>query len=220
MRMTRSQTRRVVLLTLCVAMSATGGCRTRLGGGKASEAAALSRRVDELERELREAKLRGEEAEAKLTSAAKGDDEVVRATPMLAGIEIDRLSGPTPGDRDGFPVYVRTLDGRGRFIQAVGRLEIEVFVADASDGPAVAPVRVGGASLGPLELREAYRASVMGIHYRADVVADAAFVRGTSGAELAVHDLRIVARLTDALTGRVHEATTVIPARIAGQERR
>lgn len=77
---------------------------------------------------------------------------------------------------------------------------------------------VGRASLGPLDLREAYRSSVAGTHYRVDVVADEGFMRspGFRGG-LAKYDLRIVAHLEDALTGLTHETVGQIPARDRGR---
>lgn len=208
-RTTPFATRTILIIAIAAAMPA---CSTRVGGGKASEAANLARRVTDLEREVQAQTLRASEAEAKLYAAAQQSDEITRATPVLAGLEVDRLSGPTPSDLTGFPVFVRTLDGRARFIQVVGRLEISVLAAPK--GGAGEPVRVGGASLGPLEVREAYRSGVAGTHYRVDIVADDAFLRSSAfRGSLSRHDLRIVARFDDALTGRSHEATTIIPAR-------
>lgn len=208
-RTTPFATRAILIIAIAATMPA---CSTRLGGGKASEAANLARRVTGLEREVQAQTLRASEAEAKLYAAAQQSDEITRATPVLAGLEVDRLSGPTPSDLTGFPVFVRTLDGRARFIQVVGRLEISVLAAP--ENAAGEPVRVSGASLGPLEVREAYRSGMAGTHYRVDIVADDAFLRSSAfRGSLSRHDLRIVARFEDALTGRVHEATTIIPAR-------
>ena len=171
----------------------------------------MARRITDLEREVQLQTLRASEAEAKLAAAPQTSDEIARATPVLAGIEIDRLSGPTPSDAIGFPVFVRTLDGRGRFIQAVGRLDIEVFVDDVG---ATSPIRVASATLGPLDVREAYRSGVAGTHYRVDVVADPQFLRSmTYRGGLARYDLRVVARFDDALTSQRHEATETIRAR-------
>jgi hypothetical protein len=200
--------------TLCVvlaALAATGACRTRLGGGKASQAAMLAKRVTELEREVQSQMLRANEAEAKLHALPQQGDEIARATPVIAGIEVDRLSGAAPGDVTSFPVFIRTLDGRGRFQQAVGRLEVEVFAAPQGDG---SMVRVGGVVLGPLDLREAYRSGVAGTHYRVDVPIENSFrwSPGYRGAP-ARYDMRIEATLEDALTGQRYQASGVIRAR-------
>lgn len=195
------------------ALLGAGGCRTRIGGGDAAEAANLAMRVTELEREVQVQTLRANEAEAKMRAMPSADADVLLATPALAAIEIDRLSGPSRSDVAGFPVFVRALDGRGRFLQVVGRLEVEVFVEEGAAGGAGAE-RVGGATLGPLEVREAYRSGITGTHYRVEILASDAFVRSPAyrGA-LARYTLRIVARFDDARTGQRVEATTIIPAR-------
>lgn len=199
-------------LTLALLLATLAGCRTRLGGGDAAEVSSLAKRVTELEREVQLQTLRADEAEAKLAANPRISDPITRATPVLAGIEIDRLSGPTPADAASFPVFIRTLDGRGRFIQVVGQLEVEAFVAsDATNAP---PVRVGSATLGPLDVREAYRSGVMGTHYRVEIAADPQFLSApTFRGGLSRYDLRIVARFDDALTSRRHEATATIGAR-------
>lgn len=213
--MTRAST--VHLFALAAMAAATlplcgmGGCKTRIGGGKEGQTAELARRVTDLEREVQLQSLRANEAEAKLT-AGTPSAEVALATPVLAGIEIDRLSGPTRSDTRGFPVFIRTLDGRARFLQVVGTLEVEVLLA--TPDPSSTPTVVGSARLTPLELREAYRSSVAGTHYRVDIAASDAFVRASGyRGGLARYDLQIVARLDDAATGRRHEATALIPAR-------
>jgi len=95
--------------------------------------------------------------------------EVAAATPVCVALDIDRLSGLRDSTDDGVPdlmvVRVRTLDGRSRFTQVVGRLDVQVDLVrgDAS------PTRIGQVSLGPAEVREAFRSGFGGTWYAVDV---------------------------------------------------
>ncbi len=77
--------------------------------------------------------------EAAATRTAPMDSDVLAALPRVASIELGTLTGFFPGDR-GKPatsvnVYIRPLDGRQRFTQAVGTLEVEVFLIPPGPGP-------------------------------------------------------------------------------------
>jgi hypothetical protein len=119
---------------------------------------ALTARVCELEAALAEAQ------------TAPGDravsPEVVAATPHVAVVEIDRRSHARDDNEDGrldeLQVYVKPLDGRRRFIQLAGSLTVTATVVP----PDAAPIVLARAELGPAELRDAYRSSFMGTHYR------------------------------------------------------
>jgi hypothetical protein len=64
-----------------------------------------------------------------------------------------------------FEVLLVTLDGRDRFMQVAGSLDISVRDAGADED--AAPVYVK--QLGPLAVRDAYRSGFMGTHYVIDI---------------------------------------------------
>ena len=190
----------------------------------------LQDQVTGLEAELGESKAKINELQSVL--AGTGDAparEVLEALPRCSGIEIERLSGPI--DKDGEPgypesieVYIRPFDGRQRFVQVVGTLTVEARYLPASatqgaddrsleagvrsssggdGGVAGGGVLLGAATLGPSELREAYRSGFTGTHYT---------VRLTPPGNVWVLDGAIVISvvLLDRVSGLRHEAWRVV----------
>ena len=179
-----------------------GGCRIAAptaADDVRRENAALKDRVAQLE-------ARTSELEAKLAANASTSDaaEIAAATPAVAGIEIDKLSGlvrfdaiePKPSEprqiepKQRVAVYVRPFDGRRRFTQAVGTLMAEVRSVNGAV--------IASRSLSVTELREAYRSQFSGTYYLAeiDVLPEQA---------AAIDSVRVV--LVDMLTGARHEST-------------
>lgn len=172
-----------------------GGCRIAAPTAADDirrENATLKERVSQLE-------ARTSELEAKLSMKAANAEaaEIAKATPVVAGIDVDRFSGFSPANLAGGPrrltVYVKPFDGRRRFVQAVGTLLVE---ARAKEGSVVAT-----RSLSIAEVREAYRSQVTGTYYAVEAevpenrVGDVASVRAV---------------LQDLLTGARHEASCEI----------
>lgn len=172
-----------------------GGCRL----AAPTEADNTRRENAELRARVAALEARSAELESKLAATAADRDaaDVLAATPVVAGIEIDRLSGMEPGvggeGNRRCTVYVRPFDGRRRFTQAVGTLLIE---ARAADGSVIA-----AGSLSVPELREAYRSSLTGVYYEGTV----AVPSGRAGDVVGVR-----AVLVDRTTGVRHEATREI----------
>lgn len=181
---------------LSLAVGTLGGCRIAApsqADTTRQENAALKERVALLE-------ARTSELEAKLAARAPSADaaEIAKATPVIAGIEIDRFTGFGAADPSGkprrFTVYIKPYDGRRRFMQAVGTLLVE---ARAADGSVIA-----SRSLSVAEVREAYRSQVTGTYYAIE----------TEVPESRVGDVASVrAVLQDLLTGARHEATRELP---------
>jgi len=115
-----------------------------------------------------------DEAQAKLAEAQRvlnWDDQELRsairqAIPRCVRLEIGMLSGAvdtdlTPGF-DAVDIYLIPRDGRGRFVQIVGTLDVR---ADYLPGGSGESRLIAHQTLDPQALREAYRSSLMGTHY-------------------------------------------------------
>lgn len=204
------------MLLLVAAAFSLAGCT--VGGSRSASAEndLLRRERLELKQELDRLQRDNADLKAKLAAAsgprpAGLDAEALAALPVCASIEIDGLSGWTPVSpaepARGVAVYVRPLDARARFVQAVGVIEVEaISVPSMSMGGQ--PRRVAGAVLGPPMVREAYRSGFMGTNYTIDLVFDAPIDRTADpGASLLLR-----ARYIDALTGRSHETERTLPA--------
>lgn len=155
--------------------------------------------------------------------------DVIASVPRCAGIKLDMLSGLV--DKDGVQgaeaadVYIRPFDGRQRFVQVAGTLTVEILHlpdlnksggdrASDSDRPDPSTVdagdanvtRLGIVTLGPRELREAYRSSPLGTHYSVRVELspkNEILTGGIAGAGLVLAR----AQFTDAVTGLTHHAS-------------
>jgi hypothetical protein len=193
---------------------------TLLGcGGKPkdfdNENDALRRKVLDLETRVSSLSAENGELAAKIAELTRERDvmvegssvsaEVIESLPRCAAIEFARYSGPA--DRDGTPgidvieVFVRPFDGRRRFVQVAGRLTVSaVLLPPSSDGQTPQPQLLGSVTLGPRELREAYRSGPLGTHYSVSIPLDPPnqILNGT---------VVISAELDDAVTGVVHRTT-------------
>lgn len=145
-----------------------------------TEGDTLRARVVELETEVEQLKRREAELLAELRRVRQAqsraeefaDSDVSEFVPHVVDISIGRLSHVRDTDGDGvvdlLRLYIHPVDGRGRFMQMVGQLQVNaVLVPDAAD-----PVSVGRASLSPGELRDAYRSGITGTHYAVQVPLD------------------------------------------------
>jgi hypothetical protein len=121
----------------------------------------LSQRVESLKKEL---------AAARRAAAAEGPENVRR--PTVRRIELRGYSGgiDTNEDRpdDALRLYLRTLDDRNRFVQALGEVEVTAAVIP----PGEEARTVATASFGPKELDDAYRSGFGGAHYTLIVPVD------------------------------------------------
>jgi len=196
------------------------GCRT---GGESSgdvlrkQNLELQTQVAQLQKDASE--LRAKLAELVGAGGTGKSPEVAEATPRVASIEIDFLSGPTAdsstppqSDRNRtVAVYVKPLDGRGRFIQATGKLTVEVSrlvsINQGQQGAADAPARLlGSRTLEPLQLRDAYRAGFTGTYYVVDIPVPASDVQPPG-------QLLLRVRFADAITGASFDSSRIVGLR-------
>ena len=205
--LTRSQIRRACPLSLAVlaACSSLGGCT--IGGSRGvgvennrlrDELAAANKKIESLSAER-------DELTTKLVQQ-RGDvpPDVLAATPALASISIGSLSGLVPADpatAKRVDVYIAPIDGRQRFVQIVGTLQIDAVleVADADASKSAEPQPLASATLTPTQVRDAYRSGFTGTHYTVELPLNA-----PTPAALARRQGTLVlrARFVDAWSGR------------------
>ena len=195
------------------------GCRT---GGE-STGDVLRRQNLELQAQVAQLQKDANELRAKIAELAGASGsksaEVTEATPRVASIEIDFLSGPTQdssapprSDRNReVAIYIKPLDGRGRFIQATGTLTVEVsrlVSLSASDHAAGdAPARLlASKSLDPIQLRDAYRAGFTGTYYVVTLPVPASDLQPPG-------QILLRARFSDAITGASFDASRIVGLR-------
>jgi len=200
------------------------GCRT---GGESS-GDVLRKQNMELQTQVAQLQKDASELRAKLAELVGGSGggaskspEVAEATPRVASIEIDFLSGPTAdsssppqSDRNRtVAVYLKPLDGRGRFIQATGKLTVEVsrltsLTPIGSESPGGdSPARLlASKSLGPLQLRDAYRAGFTGTYYVVELPVPASDLQPPG-------QLLLRAHFSDAITGASFDASRIVGLR-------
>jgi hypothetical protein len=159
---------RLVLLFSAVGFVFLGGCSIHAGGNEdpARVADGLRTRVAQLEADIAQRDAAIAELNKKLEKAQALvlTPEQSAALPTITKVVIDARSGLA---RNGgsFEVLLVTLDGRDRFMQVAGSLDISVRDAGADED--AAPVYVK--QLGPLAVRDAYRSGFMGTHYVIDI---------------------------------------------------
>lgn len=165
----------------------------------------LNQQVESLTRQRDEtlAKL----AEAQRMASWDGQDlaaSVRQALPRCAAIEFGILSGPADTDNlpgfDAVDIYIVPRDGMGRFVQIVGSVDIRV---DLLPGLSEEPLRLGSMTLGPEQLRAAYRSGFIGTHYTARITPAQPIDPGSGSIAMSIE-------FVDALTGVVHQARRVI----------
>lgn len=169
------------VIALTMAWSASG---CRLGGPRnfENENDRLRRVILELEDDIQQlendrAELRAKLDEARRDRAITLPEEVMDAIPRVSTVEIGRLSS-VDTTADGSPIVVvniRPLDGRRRFVQAVGTMRIEALALPPGVSPEVlesdreAGRALARASLGPAALREAYTGGLVGSVYTVEL---------------------------------------------------
>jgi len=176
--------------------------------GRSRKASArLREEVHQLKEELETSRHQVSELEAKLSEAAdeSGENTVTLLNvPRVAAIELSRLSsvrwGSASEGRTTLDLYVIAVDGRGRPIQLTGSLGAVARFMPVDEES----IELGRVSLSPAEVRDAWRAGVLGVSYQVEIPLQAAPVEGEYGG------IHVSARFTDALTGVDHDATVVV----------
>jgi hypothetical protein len=195
-----------------IALTAVGGLLIGCAGGarvaKANDA--LRAKNASLERQVNELARRNKELEAQLQLAARPPstlpEEILANAPQVTEITIGRLSHARDNDGDGrtdtLLLYLHPADGRGRFVQLVGTVSVHAVLlpgdADATT--------IGRVVFTPIQVRDAYRSTITGIHYAFDVPIQLPQSEGT----LAVGQAAVRAVYADGLTNRTLSADRTI----------
>jgi hypothetical protein len=168
--------------------------------------------LEQVRRERTELRAHVRELTNQLDAAAgERAAEVIEATPRAAELTLDRLTSLY--DRDGEPgfegidMYLKPLDGKSRFVQVAGDLRVQAWLEpeDASGER----VLLDEVLLGPTGLREAYRSTLLSVHYTIQLELDPQLPldrldRPGNGTIL------LLARFDDAITGMSHTAQRVL----------
>jgi len=156
-----------MLLTVAALMAGCGSFKK-----VSQENDRLRAQVIELEVENRQLAGRAAELDGQLqriTNDLPIPPEVRDATPHVAEIVIASVSHAADVDGDGHPdtliVYVEPTDGLGRFVQMVGKLSAHAATLPVDSDA----ITLGRVTLGPLQLRDAYRSTFLGTHYTVEV---------------------------------------------------
>jgi hypothetical protein len=194
--------RTVSSLGLAIVVLASG-----CDGRSRKASARLREEVHQLKEELETSRHQISELEAKLAEAAdeSGENTVTLLNvPRVAAIELSRLSsvrwGSASEGRTTLDLHVTAIDGRGRPIQLTGSLGAVARFMPVDEES----IELGRVSLSPAEVRDAWRAGVLGASYQVEIPLQPAPVEGEYGG------IHVSARFTDALTGVDHDATVVV----------
>ncbi len=213
-------------LTGALALLLFAGCTA--GGSKSASQAndELRRRVMALEDQKKTLEQTNAELLAKATELSKDRGQalpadVLAAMPRCSSISISDLgTWLDPADiakpATSAHVSVSCLDGRGRSMQGVGTLRVEVMVlpagativSDAGERSAkegATPIRTAKIELGPGALRDAYREGLFGASYVVDLPMEPLAERSAA--------VLVRAWYADAITGATHEATKLVDVR-------
>jgi cell division protein FtsB len=123
---------------------------------QAARIEALEQRERELEAQVRSLSLEADPARGGLSAEAE------LARPRLAAISLGSASALRSGAAGPeLAIHLEPRDGRGRFLQIVGSLELEATLLPLGGEPWL----LGRWSYGPLAVRDAWRGGLTGGHY-------------------------------------------------------
>lgn len=211
----------VLALAVPAALAVLSACTA---GGKMSASAANDElRLKIIEKDTRITALEGERDELKVKLAESQrvresnlPQDALEALPRCTGVEIGTLSGFEPADpkvpAKSVVVYLSPRDGRARFVPIVGTLKVQALILPATLDQSVGAkpeehvLAVVERTLGPAEVRDAYRSGLSGTHYAVEI---------PLAAPLADRAARVLFRVEflDALTGQVQKAEWIKPAK-------
>jgi len=135
--------------------------------GLRREVQTLREQVSTLEAQRAELQQQLAVATKPIAEAGAVDAEIAEATPQLVSLTLESGSHFASKGAASEPtvceavMYIKPTDGRGRFMQIVGRARASAFQLHA-DGRVV---NLGTAQWNPIEVRDAWRDGMFGSHY-------------------------------------------------------
>lgn len=207
----RAATSAICSLALAMLLS-PAGCS--LGGSST-----VSAENDRLRREVlglhdQVSKLQGETEELKRKLAAASNaqslpPDAIAALPVVTHVEVGSYSNliPPGGAASAVRVEFYPRDGRDRFVQCVGQVNIEALLLPADVGKGE-PRRIGRLTLDPGALREAYRSGILGTYYEGIVPLESGLSEGSREGSVLVR-----LEFIDATNNQVYKAERTITAR-------
>jgi len=165
-------TRAVVLVAALCGVTTIGCSSARVmvpsdNDGLRREVQALREQVSALQAQRAELQQQLAAATKPIAEAGSVDAQVAEATPQLVSLSVESGSHYlSSGSASGHStceavIYIKPADGRGRFMQIVGRARASAFQLHA-DGRVVS---LGTAQWDPIEVRDAWRDGIFGAHY-------------------------------------------------------
>jgi hypothetical protein len=161
---------RLTCVGVCASVVFLSGCGARnfenINDELRAERMQLQREVNRLQQQLqlREDELRAARAQMDQSPAIEGAE-----APRLSRITADRLSGAIDrngdGSDDAVRLYLRTLDGRGRFMPTSGRAIVQIVAIRPGEAPRV----LAEQTFDPATFDAAYRSGFTGTHYSLEV---------------------------------------------------
>ncbi len=191
-----------ILLTACLSGCSSGKRIAKANDALRLERETLKERVSAVEAE--NAELKAKVSELNQRQEHPLSEEVLSSLPRIASIEIDSLSGIW-AKYAGHVAHIVIVprDGRGRFVQAVGSVEIRVVeLGKDNTTPRVLATR----TVMPSELRDSFVASLTGLGYSINMDIDEE-ISSTVVFEVILHD---------ELTGENHEDSLIASSRPYG----
>lgn len=164
---------RAFALLLVLAFLLSGGCQTKQRLSETNDQLRLEREslreiVQRQEGEI--AELKAKISELTSENAGAPSEAIVAAMPRVAKVEVARSSRIERTEAGPVAVFfVRTLDGRGRFVQGVGELSLRVTSTGAAGAE---PSVVASETLDPNRVRASYTAGFGGTAYMVRVPID------------------------------------------------
>ncbi|MDA1008614.1 MAG: ABC transporter C-terminal domain-containing protein [Planctomycetota bacterium] len=179
-----------LVTAVLLVVTVTGGCRKTLLQPSPSDL--LRREIAENEEQIASLEAQIGELETKLAAAGR-PALPDGAIPAISEIRIGRLSALDPDDSSVFRVWIDPVDGRERFIQMAGSIEITVTFEDGSSL---------SDSFTAEEVRESWRGGFTGASYAFSI----STLRSDGSRATLSPRPSIDARFTDLASGRLIEA--------------
>lgn len=147
--------------------------------------------------------------EQRIETRSKLVDVPASELPRVTAIKFDRYTGVADSDGDGvgdtLRIYLLTLDQKGRFMPAIGRVAVQAVALR----PEQMPLIVAQQTIEPADFDKAYRTGLTGSHYTLEAHLSELLPQG-------VDRVTVTASFADADTGTTLTYEQVVPVHSRG----